>query len=305
MAKPIYLKYIDRERNITAFVCLISFQLAGVKCAALVDGPVVFGEHGRSEEAGNALIGWFRSHGYAFIRMSHTDPSAINLFASAPEAVVENPLPFIPRYGAECVMDLQADDSTMLAGFQRDARKNIRRACKAGCVVRRSSEFKDFQKLWGLFTNRAREKGFRFGNLKRYEDIFALGARDGLVRLYTAYYNEQPIYPVMVLRGHAEAYGLIAALDTKALGEYPSPCCLVQWTIMREYRDLGCLQYNIGQPTGGVYTFKQKFHPVKTAPPATVTLVLRQTLYRIWTRVIIPLANTGFHVRNKLRKWAQ
>ena len=301
LSKPTYLKCVDGSGATLGFVGLISLAFPGIRCGFVIDGPVFFGGRPCEDDHGRALVAWLRSHGYAFVRFSHRDPAQIQSFALWPEAVRENPLPFILRYGSECVISLKADDAEMHSGFQQTARKEIRRAREAGSIIRRSSNLKDFQNLWPIFTKRAKEKGFPLQNLERYESMFALSRREDLARLYTCYYNDLPVFPVLLLRERAEVYGMLGALDKNALGDKPSPCCLVYWTIMREYRDLGCLRFNMGQPTGSVYALKRKFRPSMTPSPFTITLVVNPRVYRIWIRVIMRTIGTALRGVKMLR----
>lgn len=285
---PIVVRCVGHDARVIGCACVISLQAAGFRCAAVIDGPVMFEGATCTRSAAEALVRWFRSRGYAFVRMSHRAPEVLEAFATLPETTEGNPLPFIPRYGGECVINLVGDDAELLAGFQRVARRNIRDAHNEGWVVKWTSDFARFQELWPILQRRAREKGYRVDHLSTYEAMFRLSPRNDLIRLYAAYYGEDAFFPVLILREHSEAYALIAALDTKALRKRQSPCCLVHWTAMRDYRDMGCRRYNIGGPAGNVLTFKEKFRPTMTQSPATITIVLKPWLYRTYIRVLRP-----------------
>jgi hypothetical protein len=301
ISKPTYLKCLDETGKTKGIVGVITLGLPGVKCGAVIDGPVMFDETGCPAEAAQALAAWFRSRGYAFIRLTHADEARLQTFARMPEAVFENPLPFVARFGGECVVHLKADDSEMLAGFQQIARKEIRMARDMSCRIGRTSEVREFRKVWPDFLKQSKEKGFRYRRLRDYEAMFALSPREDLLRLYTAGYDGKIVFQVVFLRDGVEAYGLIGALNRDALGGKPSPSCLVHWTAMREYRDLGCERYNLGLPTGAVYASKRKFRPSKTPSPFTVTLVLRPHHYSVWSRLILPSTRVAFRAARLLR----
>ena len=300
-SKPIFLKYLDENGQWVAMVCVIRLMLFGIKCGAVIDGPAGLVNGRFSTEAARQLVAWFRSNGYAFVRFSHRTREMLDAFTGLPETVSENPLPFVPRWGGECVIELKSDDSAMLAGFQQIARQEIKYATKAGCAVKRSSEFEDFRKLWPVFTKRAKEKGFRHQSLETYETMFKLSPGDDLVRLYSGCYDGQTVYAMLFLKEHSEVFALMAALDRVTLAEHPSPCCLVLWTAMRDYRDLGCIRFNLGAPTGSLSVYKRKFRPTVTPPPCTLTVVLKPLLYRVWTRHILPLSNSGLRAARLLK----
>ena len=136
---------------------------------------------------------------------------------------------------------------------------------------------------------RARKKGIRLGSLEEYCSMFRHSPRNDLVRLYTAFYGERPVYSAVVLRSHSTVHQLIAALDEDILDLKPTPSCLLIWEAMRDYRDLGCSWYNLGGRSGSVYEFKRRFRPSEVPSPITVTLVLRPLLFRIWSCCLAPL----------------
>lgn len=294
-SQPVYLKCLNPEGAMVGFLCLVRLRIGGIKCAAVIDGPCFFASEDSSSAAIASLFSWFDLNTFAFVRFSHRDQADLAPVLALDKTVQENPLPFIPRFGGECVVQLRPRNSEMLESFQRVARRNIRDAQKAGCWVRQVSDFAGLRELWPLFTSRAREKGIHVGQLETYEAMFRLSQRADLIRIYTGYYDQQPIFPVMILREHLEAYALISALDRSTLGDRQSPCCLVHWTAMCDYRNLGCVRYNIGGPAGTVYTFKQKFRPSTTPSPFTATWVLRPTVYWLWMRFLIPAARAALN----------
>jgi hypothetical protein len=287
LIKPIYVKCVNTSGDIHGFACLLSFGRTPFKCGVMIDGPVLFRDDDNSKLAAEGLVGWLRSNGFAFVRISTNHQPVIASLSRLPEAIFRNPFPFIPRYGGNLVVPLKASDSDMLASFQQVCRYEIKGARKALCVVAKSSDFEEFQKLWPMFASRAKEKGFQMGSLKDYESLFKLSPREDLVRVYTALYNAKVTYSAVLLREHSTVHYFHGSLDLEALGAHPSPSCLLHWEAMRDYRSLGCSWYNLGRAAGSVYTFKRKFRPSELPSPTTITLVLRPLVYRVWARLVL------------------
>ena len=289
LTAPVYLKCVDTSGDIRGFACVISFGRAPFKCGVVIDGPVLFREDDYSKLAAEALVSWFRSNGFAFVRVSNNRQPVIALLSGLPEAVFHNPFPFIPRYGGELVVSLKTSESDMLAGFQQVCRRDIKHAREALCVVTKSQDVKEFRNVWPMYASRAKEKGLRMGSLKDYESLFKLSPREDLVRIYTAFYDGSAAYSAVFLRDHSTVHYFLGALDLEALGAHPTPSCLVHWEAMRDYRSLGCSWYNLGGRSGSVYTFKKKFRPSEVPSPTSITLVLRPLLYSVWVRLVIPM----------------
>jgi len=127
LAKPVYLKCVGPSGDESGFACVLSFGCAGLKCGVVIDGPQGLGGRSPGGQQASALVDWFRSHGFAFVRLSHRDPQTVELFSSLPGSALENPLPFIPRYGGDLVIGLKADDKKILSGFQQIASTRPRR----------------------------------------------------------------------------------------------------------------------------------------------------------------------------------
>ena len=287
--KPFYLRYANNRGKVTGFACVISFGFPFLRCGAVIDGPIALDPWDDSGEEVRQLVSWLRSSGFIFVRCSHRDQTMIDSLAKVSEAVVANPLPFIPRYGGDLAVDLGGDDTKLLAGFQQIARQEIRRAAEAGCVIKKSADLNEFRKLWPVYAARARKKHVRLGSFQDYESMFKLSPRSDIVRIYNAYYGEKLAYSSVFLREQSMVHHTLGALDTEALGGNPTPSCLLHWYAMRDYRDLGCRWYNLGGPSGPVYAFKRKFRPSQVGSPTSVTLVLRPLLYRVWSRSILPV----------------
>ena len=188
MVRPTYLNFIDDRGVVSAFVCVIAFGFAPFQCGVVIDGPAPL-NHAAELVTGSVsgLADWLRNHGFAFVRFSHNNESIIQQVASSPAALRVNPFPFIPQYGGELVVPLKTNDSEMLAGFQQIARRDIKKAKEAQCLIKQSNNVDELIRMWPIFTKRAKQKNIRIGSLKGYELIFRHSPRNDLVRIYTAF----------------------------------------------------------------------------------------------------------------------
>lgn len=287
--KPVYIEYADASGDVRGFACIISIGYASFKCGLVTDGPVFFHELGCPKQAAEAFVGWLRDNGFAFVRVSHNREPVMATLRGLPEAVSLNALPFAPIFDGELAVNLDSDNTKMLAGFQQVARQEIKRSRQAGCSVMKSHDVHAFRKLWPIYARRAKEKSFTIGSLRDYESMFALSPREDLVRVYCACYGDKAAYSVVFLREHSTVHYFLAALDVAALGSYPTPSCFLLWEAMQDYRGLGCKLCNLGGGSGTYYGLKRKFHPCVLPSPISTTIVLRPVLYRLWVRLGIPM----------------
>lgn len=287
LTRPIYLKGVAGDGAVAGIVCVLELGICGIKIGVVVNGPVELGKRGQLAEGLPALVAWLRSRGFWFVRFSRNHESAAKELKQYPEAVSENPLPFMPCYGGELAVYLDDDDNRLQHGFQAEARREIRRAEEEGLVIKQSSDLEEFRKVWDIFPNRARVKGIRVAKFDNYAAMFRLSLREDLIRMYTAYYDGQLVYAAVFLRECRMVHYFLGALDETTLGERPSPSCLVHWKAMRDYRKLGCRWYNLGGRSGPVYTFKSKFRPGEVPMPEVFTLVFQPRGYAVWTKVLL------------------
>ncbi|HTJ00128.1 MAG TPA: GNAT family N-acetyltransferase [Dongiaceae bacterium] len=301
LARPVYLK-CEAAGQPVAYVCIIEIGLPGFKCGAVIDGPVACGERAQFEASLPALIIWLQRRGLVFVRFSHKEQSILEGVGRQHHTIEGNPLPFVPRYSGELVVDLAAEDDRLLAGFQQIARQEIRRAREAGCVVQQSSDPEAFRQIWPIFVDRARVKGIRVAGVKEYEGMFRLSPRPDLVRLYTAYYQGQAVYAAVFLREKNMVHYFLGALDATALGKQSTPSCLVHWQAMRDYRQLGCRWYNLGARSGPVYAFKKKFRPQELPSAGACTLVFGSVRFWLWTGIFLRVYEGGQKLLRLVRR---
>ena len=168
----------------------------------------------------SALNRWLRNKNFAFVRFSHKDDVISAELIQVRGSIQANPFPFIPRYGGELIVPLKNNDSEMLADFQQIARQEIKKAATHECEIKRSNELADFESVWPIYANRAKQKSLRMGSLADYSSLFKLTPpQSSLVRVYTAYYGSNPVYSAVFLKECKMAHYFIGALDVEALGK--------------------------------------------------------------------------------------
>ncbi len=287
--RPVYLRCPGRLPESPAFVSVLTFGVPPFKCGVVINGPVPTGNGIVDDEQIASLMNWLRASRYAFVRFSHSDRTVMDHFAELPIASGTNPFPFIPRYGGELAVRLVERDADLLGGFQQIARRDIRKAAEAGCLVTKSNAETDLSNIWPMYARRASKKRISLGSVKNHRAMFKLAPRPDSIRVYTASYNGRPVYSAVFLREHSTVYYYVGALDSEALGDRPTPSCFLHWEAMRDYRDAGCAFYNLGGRSGSVYQFKKKFRPIELPAVTSATLVFRARAHRFWTRMVLPV----------------
>src|ERR1039458_7009124 len=149
--KPIYLVWGEAQSPL-AYVCILTVQ-AGLRIGLVQRGPVELVPGALTDETVSSLCEWAKSHHYGFLRFRNYDGDLMARLAKIAPAQRFHSFPLLPGCGAglfELVIDQKNDDRVMLAGFHREARRQIRRAMDKGYVVRSSHIPEEFAAAWPL-----------------------------------------------------------------------------------------------------------------------------------------------------------
>jgi lipid II:glycine glycyltransferase (peptidoglycan interpeptide bridge formation enzyme) len=187
-------------------------------------------------------------------------------------------------------VELTPDEATMLSRFQTVARRNIKQAREAEYVISVDHEPQAMRKAWPAFESRSAHKGISYRALDTYMRMMREAEPHGAAHLYTAWLQGKPIAAILILRDCTTAHYFLGTIDTEALGDAPSPACLLHWHAMRHAAEMGSAFYNLGTRSGPVYTFKAKFRPVEHTHPQPLTLEVTPPLYRLWRRLLPSVA---------------
>lgn len=296
---PRYLAW-GTEDNLLAFVSILTIGFGPAKVGLVFRGPTQLKpEFQFTPEAISELREWARNEGYVFIRFTHSDPEILTLLASAGHTENYDAFPYFLDYPVQSpdyvVEQFECDDAT-LASFDREARRKLRRAAEAGYEFRSGDSPEALAKAWPLYQDCARRKNFRLERpLSIYQETIRLAQAHSCVRIYSAHLNGKMIGSTLVFRDRTTAHSLLAAFDS----EHRHAAVFLHWNAMRDMYRLGACRYNLGPAPGSLARFKQQFcqHPVES--PGVLTMVLNEPLFRIWSKVIFPVARS---LRPTLRK---
>ena len=247
---------------------------------------------------------WARQNGYIFLRFSHTSGEIIENVGSSGKTQPVDPFPFYPHQEYDLVIEQLPDEDSMLAAFQRIARRNIRDAHKEGYEVLATDSPDALTESWPLFEALSQRKGTKIYNrpMTSYLDLVRLGRQHGCVRLYLAYLKGRLVESIVIVRNRDSAYYVAGALELEGLERTTaSPSCLLHWTAMRDFFALGATIYSLGITSS---PFKEKFRPVRTEFPAPVTMVVRPASFGLWLRVLPLVARYGGKLRAAAAKLA-
>ncbi len=278
--KPVYLVWGDVQSPL-AYVCVLTLQL-GLRIGLVQRGPVELVRRTLTDDALNSLYEWAKSRHYAFLRFSHSDADLLARLARIRPARRFDSFPLYVGYGAEpfeLVIDQKGEDRTMLAGFHREARRQIRRGLEAGYVVRSSDGPEQFAEAWSLFLACSKRKQFTMNrSLESYLEMIRLARPYECARTYTVYSDGRAIGAAFVVRDRNTAVAL------RAVAEFRKPSCsaLMHWVAMRDMFHAGVRYYSLGAQHPPVTRFKSRFSPRRVLCPPPVTVEIAPRFCRIW-----------------------
>ena len=283
---PQYLVYRSQNQP-TAYVCILTIGVRGLKIGLVHRGPVNLGsDRPVPLPPLRYLYEWAKDAGYTFLRFSHSDPEYLEEIAALGYSERTDSFPFYRDLSEELMIEQVEDDAEMLANFQPVARRKIKKASAVGYELSASDSPEAFEAAWPLFQRLSKRKGFRYRPLASYLDLIRLARLHQCVRFYVASLKKDPVAAILVVRDRVNSCYMSGALDTDALQGLESPSCLLHWRAMRDFYRLGAKHYFLGTRSGLVYQFKRQFRPCERVIPPPVILVLNRGSYRLWSAAI-------------------
>ena len=163
-------------------------------------------------------------------------------------------------------LDLTQDESVLFVNMRKTTRNLIRRSVKEDVIIKTGVAENDVEIFYNLYKEtvmKHRFTPFSLSYLKNQVKIFSVG--DG-IRVFTAWYNNEPIASAIVVFYGASAFYHHGASSTK----YPKipAAYLLQWAAIKEAKRRGHKLYNFWgivpkdnfkHPWAGITLFKKGF----------------------------------------------
>lgn len=296
---PRYLAWGTQDRPL-AFVCILTVGFRPVKIGLVFRGPAVLQTGAEFPAAALAeLLQWARAEGYMFIRFTHSDPEVMGQLAALDHSRNFDAFPYFldyPVMSHDFVVEQCDSDEATLAGLDREVRRKLRRATEAGYEFRSDDSPQALADLWPLYQECARRKHFRLERpLSVYMQTMKLAQPHDCARIYSVHLNGKAVGSTLVVRDGTTAHCILAAFDAA----HRQSAVFLHWETMRDMYRMGAHHYNLGPGPGSLARFKAQFARYRVAYPAPVTVVLKENWFRLWWKLVFPVAR---RLRPVLRK---
>jgi len=304
--RPRYLAW-GTARDPLAFATILTVGIGPAKIGLVFRGPAPLASDIQLPRTMyGELLEWARSQGFMFLRFTHSDPQILTGLATAGESLHAEALdidafPYLcdyPIVTEDYIVQQHESDEETLAGFDREARRKIRRGLEAGYEFHADDSPAALKEIWPLYQECARRKHFRVERpLSFYMDLMREAHSSNRARLYSVKLNGQTVGSSLVFRDRTTAHCQLAAFDA----DHRSSAALLHWRSMRDMYRLGASRYNMGPGPRSLARFKSEFSPYPTHYPAPLTIVLKKNSFRLWRRAFVPMAK---QLQPMLRKLA-
>jgi lipid II:glycine glycyltransferase (peptidoglycan interpeptide bridge formation enzyme) len=163
------------------------------------------------------------------------------------------------------ILNLEADEETLLANMKQKTRYNVRLSARRGVVIRRGG-LEDLDLLYQLYAETSIRDGFVIRDPAYYRDAWGSFIQDGLAQPLIAEVEDEPVAAIILYRFGKTAYYLYGM--SRALHRDKMPNHLLQWEAIRWAKEAGCQVYDFwgapdrvdpSEPMYGVYRFKEGF----------------------------------------------
>ncbi|HEY1677196.1 MAG TPA: GNAT family N-acetyltransferase [Candidatus Sulfotelmatobacter sp.] len=289
--RPRYLAW-GNSKDPLGFVTILTVGFGPAKIGLVFRGPVQVADNGfRAPRAMfRELLEWGYSNGYMFLRFTHSDPQVLSDLASAGNALEVDAFPYLVDYpilASDYIVAQQDSEEETLAGFDREARRKIRRGRETGYEFHSDNSPEALQKAWLLFQECARRKQFRIERpLTFYLELMRGAQFYNRARVYTVSLNGKMVGSTVTFRDRTTAHCLLAAFDI----EHRHSAAFLHWHTMRDSYRLGANYYNLGPAPGSLARFKGQFCQTPRTYPKPLTIVLKEGWFTMWGKAFVPMA---------------
>jgi len=233
------------------------------------------------------LAAWARRTRFVFLRVLHYERHYLDIVSDLPKSDARrNWFPFNAPPKEDLIVHQRPDESEMLRGFQKIARKEIKAAREYGYEIQVTPDSRVLREIWHIFQEQGGRQGISYGSVDSYALLMDEAKPQSLANLYTARLSGKVVCAALICRGSRSSYYLIGALDRDAMRNAPTPSCLLHWTAMRDQYRQGVAEYNLGTRSGPVYAFKRKFRPEERAIPPPVSIICSPVKFHVWTALL-------------------
>ena len=156
---------------------------------------------------------------------------------------------FSPISTSTYIIDLKSSEEALIEAFRPLARRLIRKAEKAGVMIRAADPAKDLDAYYALHCATYDRTGVKPHPREYFEGIFSVLAPGGFTRIWVAELEGKPIGFLNVATYKMRAYfwtGCSSQLALNVGANY-----LLQWRAIRSARAEGCLHYEVGEAFPG------------------------------------------------------
>lgn len=163
------------------------------------------------------------------------------------------------------MLDLTADEETLLAHMKSKTRYNVRLAGRKGVVVRPGSP-DDLPRIYEMYAKTAARDDFIIRPLDYYHDAWGHFCTAGLAQPFVAGFEGEPLAALILFHFGRTAWYMYGASSNRHRNRMPNH--LLQWEAIRWARAEGCTRYDFwgapdeldeSDPMWGVYRFKTGF----------------------------------------------
>ncbi|HHX43071.1 MAG TPA: peptidoglycan bridge formation glycyltransferase FemA/FemB family protein [Chloroflexi bacterium] len=190
------------------------------------------------------------------------------------------------------IVDLQADEETLLARMKSKWRYNVRLAARKGIVVRAAGS-EGIDAFYALMVVTGERDAFGIHSKAYYRQALELFAPQGRAELFLAEYEGTPVAGLMAYAFNGQAWYLYGASSNAHRERMPNHA--LQWHAMRWAKGKGCTQYDLwGIPDAdeepetaalrGVQRFKEGFGGAIVCYVGAYDYVYRPRLYPLLER---------------------
>lgn len=184
-------------------------------------------------------------------------------------------------------------EEELLAAMESKTRYNIRLAERKGVTVRMAESEDDLARFYRILTETAQRDHFLIRKYSYFQHMWDLFVTTGSARIFLAEHDGQAIAGTLAFYCGKVAWYLYGASSNNQRNVMPNN--LVQWTMIRWAKGLGCEVYdfrgvpgddNPDNPLYGLYRFKKGFGAQFTEFIGEYDLVFSPFWYLLWTRVL-------------------